>query len=428
MEIRKLPRTIDRDRFFKYISYEPHEGQRVVHASRAERRVMACGVRFGKTTCATMEVAASALEPVERSVGWVVAPTYELSDRVFREVVHVFQTKFPHRVRQHSASDRKLLVTNMGGGTCEIRGKSADNPVSLLGEGLDWLVVDEAARLRPDVWQRYLSQRLVDKRGWAMLISTPRGKGWFYDIWRAGQPRWVKSGHESWNLPSWTNPGLDRSWIEAQKEHVPMPVWRQEYGAEFMEGAGQVFRGVRDCATGRARELAPGEVCVAGLDLAQVHDYTVLTILTAGEGRRSVLFVDRFTRMDWSQQVARIRAALARYGDPEVWIDSTGVGEPIYEMLLEAGCDVRPYVLTHSSKAALVNNLVLMLESGDVELLSPDEAPEVVDEMEGFEYSVTNAGNVTCSAPSGGHDDCVISLGLAAWGARDAGIPEVQFF
>ena len=69
----------------------------------------------------------------------------------------------------------------------EVRGKTADNPVSLLGEGLDWLIVDEAARMKPMIWESHLSQRLIDKRGWALLISTPRGKGWFFDLFRRGQ-------------------------------------------------------------------------------------------------------------------------------------------------------------------------------------------------------------------------------------------------
>ena len=87
------------------------------------------------------------------------------------------------------------MIRNLGGGLSEIRAKTADNPVSLLGEGLDWLIVDEAAQLKPAIWNSFLSQRLIDKQGWALLISTPRGKGWFYDAWlrawarrRRGQP------------------------------------------------------------------------------------------------------------------------------------------------------------------------------------------------------------------------------------------------
>ena len=68
-----------------------------------------------------------------------------------------------------------------------VEGRSADNPNSLLGEGLDWLIVDEAARLREELWEQHLSQRLVDRDGWALLISTPRGPGWFYRLYRLGQ-------------------------------------------------------------------------------------------------------------------------------------------------------------------------------------------------------------------------------------------------
>jgi hypothetical protein len=46
---------------FGDIGYEPHAGQIAVHRSRALRRVLACGVRWGKTKCATMEVVAAGL-------------------------------------------------------------------------------------------------------------------------------------------------------------------------------------------------------------------------------------------------------------------------------------------------------------------------------------------------------------------------------
>src|SRR5262249_38311281 len=152
-------------------------------------------------------------------------------------------------------SDHLIHVRNMAGGISEIRAKSADNPVSLLGEGLDWLIVDEASRLRPDIWQAHLSQRLVDKKGWAMLISTPPRQGCFYELFRAG--RGTGPDTKSWNFPSWTNPTLDRDLIEQERLRLPERVFRQEYGAEFIEGAGAVFRFVRERATGTFQEPDP---------------------------------------------------------------------------------------------------------------------------------------------------------------------------
>jgi hypothetical protein len=234
--------------FFRDIGYEPHDGQLEVHMSRAPRRVVACGVRWGKTICAAHEAIAAAMEPRERSVGWVVAPTYDLADRVFRELQVIAALKLKHRVVTMKEHDRRLVIRNMGGGVSDLRAKSADNPVSLLGEGLDWLVVDEAARLRPHIWDSHLSQRLIDKKGWALLISTPKGKGYFYELFLRGTGR--DSDYESWNQPSWNNPRLDADAIDAERERVPARVFEQEYGAQFSEGEGAVFRKVREAATG----------------------------------------------------------------------------------------------------------------------------------------------------------------------------------
>jgi hypothetical protein len=180
---------LDKTALFESLYYEPHAGQLAVHRSTARFRVVACGVRWGKTVCAAMEAIAAAMEPRDKSIGWVVAPTYDLADRVFREVEVIVLERLRHRLIQKKEAERRILLRNMAGGVSEIRAKSADNPVSLLGEGLDFVIVDEAARLKPLIWQNHVSQRLIDKRGWALLISTPKGKGYFYDLFRRGQGR-----------------------------------------------------------------------------------------------------------------------------------------------------------------------------------------------------------------------------------------------
>ncbi len=294
-----ITRHLDKRALFADLGYEPHEGQQAIHNSLAPRRVVACGVRWGKTWAAAMEGLAAAMEPRERSIGWVVAPTYDLAERVFNQVVLVVASHLRHRIVSLKEHERRLVLRNMGGGLSEIRGKSADNPVSLLGEGLDWVIVDEAARMKPAIWENHLSQRLIDKQGWALLISTPRGKGWLYEMYRRGQG--TDPSYQSWNWPSWTNPLLDKAMIDEERTRLPESVFRQEYGAEFLEGSGAVFRYVRDAATGSFKDPLPEKRYYAGLDLAKVEDYTVLTILNR---EREVVFVDRFHRLDWSVQVS----------------------------------------------------------------------------------------------------------------------------
>jgi len=61
-----------------------------------------------------------------------------------------------------------------------------------------------------------------------------------------------------------------------------------------------------------------------------------------------------------------------------------------------------------------------MLERREIVLPRAQLWPELIDELEGFEYSITDSGNVRSSAPGGAHDDCVIALALAAWQLAEA--------
>jgi hypothetical protein len=273
----------------------------LVHRSVAPRRVLACGVRFGKSLCAAYEAVAAMMEPRERSLGWCVAPTYDLTDRVFRLLVQIVQTHLSHRIRFLSERDQKILMTNFGGGTSEARGKSADRPASLLGEGLDWLVVDEAAQLDRNVWDQHLSQRLVDRRGWALLMSTPKGAGWFYRMYRRGQ-RGKDPDYESWSSPSTTNPHLDAAAIEAERGRLRDETFRQEYLGEFVDTASEpcdLCKGPRPGASGtiiiEGEEAEPAR-CP---ECDQVVDETGLSAVGLWPDGTRRLTIIRETGFDW---------------------------------------------------------------------------------------------------------------------------------
>src|SRR5690242_17813883 len=178
---------LSRGALFRAFGYTPHSGQMLVHRSKARRRVMACGTRFGKSTCAGMEVCAGLLEPRASTRGWLVAPTYELTQRIWTRVASALQEKTPHRVKEIVPREQRIQVFNLAGGVSELRAKSADRPEGLLGEALDFLVVDEAPMLRDEVWANYLVPRLIDRQGWSLVIGTPNGPGWFHQEFRRGQ-------------------------------------------------------------------------------------------------------------------------------------------------------------------------------------------------------------------------------------------------
>ncbi len=151
-----------------------------------------------------------------------------------------------------------------------------------------------------------------------------------------------------------------------------------------------------------------GESFHIGVDLAKYMDFTVITVL---DRKGDLVYFDRFNKIDWNLQKERIRFISKKYPG-KIVLDSTGVGDPIYDELRKDGLNVEGYRFTSPSKEQLINNLSMVIEQ---ELVHLDDIPELINELEIFEYQITPSRNLKMSAPEGYHDDCVISLALAAW-------------
>lgn len=222
---------LDKEALFSLLDYEPHEGQWQVHRSKAQRRVVACGTRWGKSTLAVYEAIAWLLEPRDRSLGWLVAPTYELTKRVFERVVVVLHQRMPRRVKFFDPRTHTIVVVNLGGGLSELRARSADRPAGLLGDAVDFIVVDECTEIREDTWDSYIAARLVDRHGKALLISTPTDvNSWFYKQFRRAKK---DSEYASFAMPTASNPHIDADRIEAERKRLTPEDYACQYEAKF---------------------------------------------------------------------------------------------------------------------------------------------------------------------------------------------------
>jgi hypothetical protein len=194
---------------------------------------LACGTRWGKTTCAAVEAVAALLEPRAQALGWIVGPTYELTDRIFKKVLALLNEHFEQQVAFYTPREHRIVVLNMSGGRSELRARSADRPESLLGEAIDFLIIDEAASVRDNVWDQYLAPRLLDRNGWALLVSTPHGRGWFYREFRRGQKN-RDADYQSWQAPTTHNPHIDPAMIEAERARLDADTFAEQYCAQFV--------------------------------------------------------------------------------------------------------------------------------------------------------------------------------------------------
>jgi len=228
----KLAGMMDFRRFSALAGYEPHEGQKLIHASDRRFRLAVCGRRFGKSMLAANEAAFNALMPDARV--WVVAPYRELAGRVWRHAREVLV----HRMRLKPESDRASEMYLKFPWGAELIGKTAENPDSLLGEGLDFVVLDEAPRIREGVFARFILPSLTDRRGRALIIGTPRGRGW---VWRLFSESQGDSAWEIFSLRSSVNPCLSADEIALHRRMLADCDFRREYLAEWVAEGSLVY-------------------------------------------------------------------------------------------------------------------------------------------------------------------------------------------
>ena len=305
-----------------------------------------------------------------------------------------------------SVSHSELRIELINGSA--IMFKSADNPDNLRGEGLGRVVVDEAARVQRAVWEEVLRPAVSDTGGSVLFASTPKGKNIFFELYTRGQDP-LQNQFKSWKFPTSDNPKVLPSDIEQAKQSLPVDVFNQEYLAEFLENSAGVFRNLTACTTSALSDPVKGGLYHAGLDLARLTDFTVLTILDAA-GRQ--VYIDRFNLLDWTIQKRRVIDAIVRYNNAELLLDSTGIGDPIFEDLRNAGLNVEGYKFTSESKGKLIEALMLAFEQAKISIIS-DQTQR--NELDIYEYTMNRSGSVSYNAPDGYHDDCVIALALAWW-------------
>jgi len=369
---------------------ELHPTQRQVMNQPARLKVLACGRRWGKTTLGIE----TAIDVALRSgVVWWVAPSYRMAVLVWRELKRIL-------VEAHTEKNEiEHYLELPTGGSITVR--SADNPDSLRGAGLDYVILDECALIAEDAWQAALRPALADRNGGALLISTPKGHNWFWRMFHSGEA-------QVYQFPTSSNPFIAASEIEAARASLPERVFAQEFEALFIDDAGGVFRRVVEAATMHEQDRIDGHMYIAGVDVAQAVDFTVCSVIDVMTKQQ--VYQDRFNRVDYSVLEDRLTATYRRYGLTTMIVESNSIGQPVIENLIRRGLNITPFVTTSATKDAIIRQLQSAFEHGDIIILNDGT---LVNELQAFESQRSTSGLFRYSAPIGMHDDCVMALALA---------------
>jgi hypothetical protein len=384
----------------------PYPLQREIIDHPAKRKVVCAGRRAGKTVMA----AVMATERFLAGQRVLLSSTSQEQADVFWSYIRNWLWPAISEYDMYKNEVRRVIQH----GDAQIRVKTGHNPDALRSDHADLLILDECARLDPTAWQMVGAPMLADSDGDAVFISTPMRRNWFFELYTKGQgddPRWA-----SWNFSTHANPHLKPQALASLIEDMTDDAYQQEIEARFLDNAGSVFRNIDSICTGHRHEPYAGNF-VIGIDWAQVTDYTVAVVLDTD--RRTVVDYDRFRRMDWALQRGRIQTLFDKWRPTNIVAERNSIGSPNIEALQRDGLPVQAFDTTPSSKPPLIESLVLAFDRNEIVVLNDDV---MRSELMAYERTVSSTGRSKYSAPDGMHDDTVMALALAWYGATNYSI------
>lgn len=246
--------VLRKDVYFENTGYVPHDGQKIVHYNNTRHRALSNGRRWGKTLCGAKEA-----EPTcfiknrlgQPQRGWIVGPNYNDCEKEFRVIYDSLKAlgvdKVSSKFLRNTENGNMHIRTNWG---WDLECRSAQHPESLVGEGLDFVLLVEAGRLNRTTFTEYIRPALSDKRGWSFMAGVPEissDVSLLYWGYKRGLDASGKKPWKSFRMPSWTNnvvfPGgrNDPEILEAE-EDLTEDEFRRQYGGEFVDRVGRVMK------------------------------------------------------------------------------------------------------------------------------------------------------------------------------------------
>lgn len=227
--------------------YRPHEWQAAFHSANFDGTVtrfrhLVAGRRGGKTLSAAWEVVFYCLHPEQFHADahgrdadrplwvWVLAKDHEVGFPARQAVQQALDDAklVPNKDYKWNKTEKKVEFAN---GTL-LQFKSADDPQSLRGAGLDILWIDEAAFVPNNEAWNVVSPALSDKIGLLITTTTPKGRNWFYDeFFKDNSFEDDEQFHVEYT--SIDNPYFTRKEWEAQRRRMHPVQFAQEFLASF---------------------------------------------------------------------------------------------------------------------------------------------------------------------------------------------------
>jgi len=205
--------------------------QKQILSADARFKVVIAGRRGGKTFCSIASLAKHAREPNRKCL--YVAPTHAMCRQIlWQDLKELLREK--NWVKRINESNLEITLIN----NSLIMLRSADTPDRMRGLGVDHVVIDEAADIDEEAWTAVIRPMLSDRQGSAMIISSPKGRNWLYDLYNN-----AKHLDDWWSLQFSTAEGgnVSEEEIAQARRDLDERTFKQEYEATFVEYSGVIY-------------------------------------------------------------------------------------------------------------------------------------------------------------------------------------------
>lgn len=366
-----------------------------------------------KTTLAINELIRKAA--LKKGVYWYIAPFSKQAKEIVWQDPEMLPKYCPPLIwERRNNSEHYIPFPN--GSILFIKG--ADDPDALRGPNPFGTVLDEYGDMKADVWKAVLQPiTTANPNAWVWFMGTPKGKNDFFEKYQ-----FAKNGESkdwSYSILKASQTGLmQKESLEDAKRTTTEAFYKQEYECDFLDDASGVFKNFDTQIWSGDLKPEDRKQYQIGADLAKYNDFTVLTPIDLHTWK--VGTPDRFNQIDWVLQKTRIEAFWRKYNKGLVRLDSTGLGDPIYDDLEKQEVSLESFKFNQQTREALLNNLVVLLENRQIFI--PNFEP-LLDELRSMKYDLKSSPGgrtrITMTVPEGLHDDCIMSLGLACWNLRE---------
>jgi len=357
-------------------------------------KVVAAGRRTGKSRLAAYLLLVNALQ-TDRGNIFYVAPTQgQARDIMWNTLLEVGQGLI------ESSHINNLQIKLVNGIMISLKG--ADRPETMRGVSLKYLVLDEYADMKPDVWELILRPALADLKGCALFIGTPMGRNHFYELYKQAELG-TDSDYKAWHYTSYDNPILEKEEVDKAKKSMSSYAFRQEFMASFEARGSEMFK---ETWIKFSEEEPAGEYHVA-IDLAGFEevgkkvkskrlDNTAIAVVKVGPNGWWIkdIIVGRWTLDETATKIFQI---VRDYEPASVGIErgiaKQAVMSPLTDLMKKSGRFFRVEELTHGNKKKTDRVMWALqgrFENGLISLNKGEWNTQFMDELFQFPDSLTH--------------------------------------